>query len=78
MNNSQMKNPKGFVKAELYGILSERESYLGLCFLTEDSKRFRFQIKKQDAEKILGSINKVDNPNLTNHQEDRTDLTQFR
>lgn len=51
MNNSQMKNPKGFVKAELYEILPERESYLGLCFLTEDSKRFRFLIKKQDAEK---------------------------
>ncbi|WP_273994021.1 hypothetical protein [Vibrio parahaemolyticus] len=52
MDVKSPRTPKGFVKAEIYGVLPERDSHIGICLLTENNEKLRFFVTKQDIELI--------------------------
>lgn len=78
MDVKSPRTPKGFVKAEIYGVLPERDSHIGICIRTENDEKLRFFVTKQNIELMLNGVVDHDIPTPTSHQADQTHQVQCR
>ncbi len=75
MNNIEVDCPNGFVRAEFYGVLPEKDGYIGLCFLNQNNEKNRFLVKKEEVQKMLKGVLAVDS--ATQYKSELDQLTTF-